>query len=275
MNLTILVILYDCRLEDSKTLLSLFSCEKINNYKICIVNNGPSVLGDNFLFNFPNVELRQDCLDNRSLSIIYNEFISTYPSDYYVIFDHDTDISDSYFELLDDVLCKRLVKDVYLPIIYDNNIRYYPVTNGKVFSELAGEIGNARTIASGVIFSNEIVDKVSGCFGNVFDTRFYFYGVDSTFFFRLNHLGVTYYVTSSLNHSLSRNEKNEDSSYFRIKERSYDFGLTVRHYFSLMNLAKIIYFIFTKPFKVGKYKSLKISYVLDALVTGKHYKNKG
>jgi len=273
MNISILVLLYDCRLEESKTLTSLLDFDDFNKLSLHIINNGPVEVPIDLVSGYDNVIVSQDNLSNRSLSKIYNDFYASNNSDYYIIFDQDTNVTDSYKDFLSSLNSGILNADLFLPIITCNNKIYYPMTNGKVISQRNSLVKNVRSIASGLVVSKNACLAIEKKYSNLFDVRFYFYGVDSSFFYRVNSLGLSCKVAGELKHSLSRLESIDSMSSFRIKERSFDFGLTTRHYCNADRLFKFVYFIFTNPLNIGKYKYLSFKYVLSALVSGKHYRD--
>lgn len=249
-------------MEESSTInsLKIFNSDDIK-LKIDIVNNGPlPIKGNDFGFSYNLIQHTE----NRSLSNIYNDFIErNADSEYYIIFDQDTIINHDYKDLVKSLNGSDF--DIYVPKVIVNKNMIYPIGN---IAE-----NRFRTIASGLIINKKTCDYFKHKFNNVFDERFVFYGVDSTFFMRLKEFRKSIKVScsGSICHSLSRLENND--SPFRVKERSYDFGLTNRHYMTPLQLLKFVYFLFSAPLHVGKYKNLKISYVFKAFFSGKHYKN--
>ena len=96
MKLTILVLLFnrDTILNDTtKSLLK--QGELLGTVDLIIFNNGPGQfldLNNEFIDSLRSiyslVEIKQD-INNNPLSVIYNEFVKKYPSDYYLILDDD------------------------------------------------------------------------------------------------------------------------------------------------------------------------------------------
>ena len=157
-----------------------------------------------------------------------------------------------------------------MPIILANGKPQSPCANG-VFS--AGPYSKneyVTAIGSGIIISKEAANIVKKKYGNIFDENFALYGVDTSFFIRLNKLALTENLTSipGFEHSLSRLEvESADIKLFRKLERSYDFGLTLRHYpsFSLLMMA----FKQTLLWPIGRNR-IKISKAFKVFVTGRH-----
>lgn len=248
-SISMLVILYDKTLEESQTLISLsvFS-KKINN--LVIVNNGPNKIdpSTNFFENLEskhnNVELI-NYIENKPLSWIYNEFIENYKDDYMVFLDDDTPLD----EVFENKIFSTSDVDVELPKIFalSDNQQYYPIVNNSVYCN-EGIIDNNNiiySIGSGLIFSKKTIEIFKSKNIKPFDERFALYGVDTSFFRRLNLIlreGADMVISSStkLNHSLSRTEGK--ISEWRYIERLYDIVLSVKYYqnYKALRLLKII-----------------------------------
>lgn len=268
-SISILVLLYDCDILQSKTIKTISNILSIEDvsFNIDIVNNGPRKIEVPKLnFNYTFIEH----IENRSLSKIYNMFITRNQSDFYIVFDQDTGINSSIKDLIQKIIIEP--SDIAFPSILSNGQEYYPlglhhgvgtIPKNRIF----------RTIASGLVISHQLKQRCLDKYGSIFDERFYLYGVDTSFCYRLSMLNIlpTYTWCGSIEHSLSRVEG--DISEFRMKERSYDFGLTCRHYFSWSWGLKLTYFILTNPLGIGKYKNLRFEYVFKAFWSGKHFKN--
>ena len=113
----------------------------------------------------------------------------------------------------------------------------------------------------------------------MFDERFYLYGVDTTFCFRLFESDLIKYVKiiSGFDHSLSRlGTENSKMTKFRRIERSYERGLKLRYY---VPLPKAIYLLLKTGTSVlqrlcmGKRYQVSFLYVLKAFLSGKHYRS--
>lgn len=233
--ISILIVTYNCKVQHSKTisgfLNSTFPFKDIN---LVIWNNGPRIY-DCFDFSLfekkgINVFLHQT-IENKPLSHVYNEFIYKYPSDYYVVLDHDSDVTEQYInDIMNFESAKALVG---VPSVTVGG-RYISPSIGGVYSN--GPYSNKQrlfAIGSGVIFSYKIVELFLEKFGNVFDDAFALYGVDASFFIRLHQLKrvESIKMISGFSHSLSRMElESPEVKVFRNKERSYDIGIQLRRY---------------------------------------------
>lgn len=260
-QISLLVILYGKKFNESETLKSIvdFTC-KLDN--LVVVNNGPNELSneDEFLdllrLKHHNV-IFNEYLENRPLSWIYNDFTQQYDSDYYVFLDDDTHISKYYEELvfnLDNI-------DIELPKIYaiQDQKQYYPIVNGAVYSSngLIKEYSEIYSIGSGLILSKKVKELFKESNLELFDSNFALYGVDTSFFRKINFLknkGTIFNITSlmSVDHSLSRTEG--EISEWRYIERLYDQTLSIKYYQQLKFLRLIKLLIKNIP----KFKYIKI-----------------
>jgi len=116
-------------------------------------------------------------------------------------------------------------------------------------------------------------------YGQVFNQRFYLYGVDTTFFYRVfnSRLISKIKIINGFEHSLSRLEVESDKvKAFRRLERTYDLGISLRYYYSW---PKIVYFVFKFTFThiknriLKKDTSLYYKHFIKAIVTGTHYRS--
>lgn len=260
-QISLLVILYGKNFSESETLKSIINF----NYKIdnlIVINNGPKALSneDEFLellrLNHHSV-IFKEFLENKPLSWIYNDFVEQYNSDYYVFLDDDTHISKYNEELmfnLDNI-------DIELPKIYaiQDNKQYYPIVNGMVYSfhGVIKEYSEIYSIGSGLILSKKVKDVFKKSHLELFDSNFALYGVDTSFFRKINHLknmGAIFNITSlmSVDHSLSRAEG--EISEWRYIERLYDHTLSIKYYQQLRFLRLIKLLMKNIP----KFKYIKI-----------------
>ena len=270
-DLAILIVIYNKELDDSLSYKSLNEALKrlqgaFHNIQLCVWNNGPKKINTNIKSDFYS-GITFETLSNESLSVIYNSFIGKCNSHKYLILDHDSEISDEYLKE-----CISESFDYTIPTIMTaegiQSPKTYDIRSYTGCSTLLG-------IGSGICISDTASKLLIKNFNNVFDERFYLYGVDSTFFLRLNKLGLSDRVVVSNNvvkHSLSRLE-NESLSVklFREKERSYDQALTLRYYFNQFTaitvLKKIIGCLFLRK------SDINLRLFFTALISGKHYKN--
>ena len=246
-TIAMVVILYGKRFEESKTLQSLIEFSHQLD-QLLIVNNGPESLDSHDPFfialskKHKHVEFENQ-IQNKPLSWIYNDFINSIDADYYALFDDDTEINldyETYLFHMDNI-------DLELPKIISivDKKQYYPILNRKLVLEkgLIESKENLFSIGSGLILSKKIKNFFLTNHKELFDPRFALYGVDISFFRRLNKLGRIDLLISSqtfLNHSLSRIEE-ENTNPWRQKERLYDEVLSIKYYskYTLFNIIKL------------------------------------
>lgn len=261
-TIAMVVILYGKRFEESKTLQSLMRFSHQLD-QLLIVNNGPENLDSHNPFfialskKHKHVEFENQ-IQNKPLSWIYNDFINSIDADYYVLFDDDTEINidyESYLFQMDNI-------DLELPKIISiiDKKQHYPKLNEQIVSKngLIERSGELFSIGSGLIISNKVKNTFKKYNLELFDSRFALYGVDFSFFRRLNKLGRKFFLISSqtfLNHSLSSAEGM--IAKWRAKERLYDEILTIKYYktFSFLRVLKAI---FKYSLKLNVYYILKI-----------------
>lgn len=229
---------YNIDALSSKTINGFLNSKlSFHDVNLVVWNNGPQLYNsfDLSALNRKGITVfLHQTIENKPLSYVYNEFISHYRSDYYVILDHDSSVTDLYLESV-----IRFDEDVGVPAISVNGKHVSPAING-VFSQ-GPYTSKQRLIAigSGIVFSNNIVSLLNIKYGNVFDSAFALYGIDTSFFLRLFQLQLIdkARMLPGFSHSLSRlvSESKEQTN-FRNKERSYDVGITLRRYFSLFQL---------------------------------------
>ncbi len=270
-TIAMVVILYGKSFEESKTLESLIRFKNQLD-RLLIVNNGPKKLDihDPFFITLSkkhkHVEFENQ-IQNKPLSWIYNDFINFVDVDYYVLFDDDTEINHDY----ENFLFQMNNNDLELPKIISaiDGKLYYPKLNEKIISE-NGIIKNRDelfSIGSGLIISNKIKRVFCSYNLELFDSRFALYGVDFSFFRRLNKIEEDNLLISSqtfLNHSLSGAEG--VIAKWRAKERLYDEVLTVKYYTKLpiLRIGKRILR------EIVHFRLLNVFTILNVFVSGKH-----
>ena len=90
---------------------------------------------------------------------------------------------------------------------------------------------NIYSIGSGICLHVELIHLFKAQFELVFDERFVLYGVDTTFFKRIQLLpDFNVSIQGEIKHSLSRIEEKSEVPLFRKVERSYDIALQLRYY---------------------------------------------
>lgn len=231
-KITFVVVVYNkSLLESSTTLTSLRDChENVYDINCVICNNGPnSILSDFNSLPGGNAHLfLREYLDNKPLAKLYNDIISDYPAEHYVILDDDTQINPSYLKCVYD-----FSGDVLVPEIFSNGKKQYPAADKRAPYNKTGKVDSfILSIASGLVISDYLVNEFRQEFGNVFDERFAFYGVDLAFFYRLtDYKKFNVVVDSALYHSLSKFEvENKAVKAFRKKEQILSKIILLRHY---------------------------------------------
>ena len=282
MKTVITIILYNKKVSDSSTLKTISNAKVQGDCIINLVNNGPrevSLLSSEkevLLKNFPTVDF-EEYLDNKPLSMIYNDTFIKYPEfGRFVFFDDDTMISEDFFNMVfsgdSDSIC-----DLKIPSIIekDTGLTCYPLVNDKVYTgDIPREIKDSKvfSIGSGLVIYRSLVNKFANYGLDVFDDRFALYGVDFSLFRRMNLLkdkGMDFniLICGALKHSLSSSEKS--ISEWRYRERLIDLILSVKHYPSskfmfLFMVAKILLR------EIVRKKGANLNLILDVLCKGEH-----
>ena len=279
MKINFLVVLYDCDFDKSKTLQSLAK-KKCNEhrqvaYRLCIWNNGPKSLNNNcsavldsLIQNGWIIDNKED-IKNRPLSKIYNDFINNTDSDRYIILDHDSLVSKSFFDVIQEIG----EHDLILPRIIVKNKVYYPTMNGRIIddNELI-ENNSVLSIGSGICIGKCLARCMVEDMGSVFDERFALYGVDTTFFLRLKNISrkIKILCKGEIFHSLSRLEIEDDKIIkMRSLERAYDLALTLRHYPSLTIYKFFIKMVIGRFINKNKFPILPM---LICYLRGRHHR---
>lgn len=275
MTTVYLVLIYNKKLEDSCTLKALKALlhddSQYHSKKIIIWNNGPSLISidlDNASNYLQGIELIQT-LDNKPLSYIYNQVIDIYPAERYVFLDDDSQLTETYLMAM-----ASSNAGVAVPAILSHGEYRSPTVSGKFNPGPYQVTDKVIAIGSGIGVRHDIAQKIKNHYGDVFDSRFALYGVDTTFFLRLHQLGLSDQVEmiDGFEHSLSRLESESQAmSRFRQVERAYDLGLTMRHY---TPWKQAIFVIFKQAVKLtlGKLTWLQFVALCKAFKTGRHPK---
>lgn len=268
-DLIILVVLYGKNTWQSETLRTLSQCDE-RGYQLLVWNNGPKgLLEQDYLWldeNFSQYDTKET-LENISLSKLYNKFISSYSAHKYVIFDDDSEINSLY---LNDVM-NYIGDGVAVPVIKVQNIECGPKVNSKYKCSPYRPDDRVEAITSGIVINKKITDAVASVYNDVFDEKFGFYGVDTSFFWRLKKMYISDKIETihPLNHSLSRlTDEPKNIKKFRCKERSIDVALQIRYY----NESKIYSFIRVITSALLGRNKLNAYYIAKYFIIGTHYK---
>lgn len=239
-KIALLVVLYNKGIEESETIKTLINYD-IKNIEVVLVNNGPSnIVFECELYSILKSKAHSvstyNFLENKPLSEIYNNFIQEHNNvDEYVIFDDDSRPQQSYMKIL---LGNEVKYDILTPKILstsDNKI-YYPKVNGIIVEDTCYvDEKNIISISSGISISKKLIQELLNKYGTIFDQRFALYGVDTSFFIRINRmckvgLNMQVYSGGIIEHSLSRVDNEVQQSKFRLKERMYDIAISARFY---------------------------------------------
>ncbi|CAM8087689.1 glycosyl transferase [Klebsiella michiganensis] len=230
-----IVVLYNKAVVDSATIQSLANY-KFEKSKIIVFNNGPMgvVLTDEDKAKLNNTFCSHElvnCIENKPLSMLYNDIINNNRNfNKFVILDDDSIITDSFSNIVNSSNF-----DLELPRIQSviDDKTYYPINDKKIV--LCNGILNPKTvvsIASGMIINNRLVDIFRQYNLQLFDDSFALYGVDASFFRRLNYIAlkedIKVNTSSIIIHSLSRIEKKE--KIYSSHERIIDITLSTKKY---------------------------------------------
>ncbi len=271
-DIAVLIVLYNKSVLNSKSLMSILNSKvEINNLSITIWNNGPKHILDSdklYLENCKyNVNLIES-IDNISLSKIYNQFIYNNFVEKYVILDDDSEITDEYLHCW-----KNNNSDIQVPIITYRGMIKYPHVNAQLYSyDTKLNFGDKIiSITSGVIINRNAINTINELFESPFDEKFYFYGVDTSFYERCYLSGLTINIIPGFEHELSSDMKeSKEVKKFRCLEYSYAYGLFARNYPSRPRWQHLFAFIIRNIFSRSKYSTY---HVVKAFITNKHYKN--
>ncbi|MGL5936253.1 MAG: hypothetical protein ACRCZI_11605, partial [Cetobacterium sp.] len=188
MEIKLLIVLYGKSISESETIKSLNLLDGVSkNIDLVIWNNGPAPI-DFDVETLINNATFIETLDNKPLSIIYNNFINSFDAERYVILDDDSKITQLYINKIIDSNF-----DMQIPIIYceETGMHYSPKLNGGAFYGEFKKSDTITAIGSGLCINKNIANKIADYYGDVFDSRFAFYGIDTTFFKRLRKLGLS------------------------------------------------------------------------------------
>lgn len=190
----ILVVLYKLRPSDSETLRSLSRCTSLTaDDRVIVRDNSPEALEADgmrmlkkLLWHVPYTYEHNG--RNEALSVIYNQTIRTLkPGEFLVLFDHDSEFTDSYFTEAENAIRTYPQIRLFLPLIYCGkhlvSPSYLRMFKGSFWKkERVGLIAtrNQTAINSGMVISADyLLNEYEG-----YDERLKFYGTDSYFMLR-------------------------------------------------------------------------------------------
>ncbi|MGI2258572.1 hypothetical protein [Shewanella sp. GXUN23E] len=274
--------LYGKELADSETLNSLKALSLNGTDCLLVIwNNGPAQLKAREVDTFEQLGFDVaicETTENQSLSKIYNRFIDEFHSDKYVVLDDDSQLNQAYLQ----AVFQLTENEIGVPQIFSNHKLTGPKRNRKLCAvgDTVTDADKFFGIGSGLVIGKTSATRMKDDHGTVFDERFYFYGVDSTFFFRvkMSQISDRLRIISGFEHSLSKLKKeSEPVTEFRLKEMSYDIGLRLRYYKPLVTgfflVVKESLSCGLKKLRNKKPKVLT-GHLLKAYFGGKHYRAK-
>lgn len=222
----IIIVLYNKTPDESKTINSFIANNVFNknNFKVVIWLNG-NTNEDVIVKNATIISTKK----NENLSYIYNTVIEKFPNfDTYTIFDDDSNVSSEYLDSIIHIKC-----DILVPEVFQNEQKLYPISldSSRILNK--DENTNLKTISSGLTISRSLIKKIKKKHSDIFDSRFSFYGVDFSFFYRLAQLNdptLTIVQEGKIIHSLSRMEGGYKINSFRWQQKVFENILMRRNY---------------------------------------------
>ncbi|MDR6678351.1 glycosyltransferase family 2 protein [Pseudomonas oryzihabitans] len=237
MRTLFLVVLYGLRPRDSATLRSLLAQPVASlpaDSGLLVWNNGPQALDETerqTLLATPGwaqVLIEED-LGNPPLSRVYNRALQL-GTERLVVFDQDTVVDERYLQAL------GREAELLVPLVLGAGaIRYPHQYKQVVTSEGPLDPQATVTISSGLCLSRGLAQRIAARHGDIFDERFALYGVDVSFFLRVQGLAreepVELLCAGVLDHSLSELEEETPAQRrFRDIEKFYVALLLRLHY---------------------------------------------
>ncbi|KTT37705.1 glycosyl transferase [Pseudomonas oryzihabitans] len=237
MRTLFLVVLYGLRPRDSATLRSLLAqpvASLPEGSALLVWNNGPQALDETerqtlrAAPGWAQVLIEED-LGNPPLSRVYNQALQLGP-ERLVVFDQDTVVDERYLQAL------GREAELLVPLVLGAGaIRYPHQYKQVVTSEGPLDPQATVTISSGLCLSRGLAQRLAARHGDVFDERFALYGVDVSFFLRVQELAreesVDLLCAGVLDHSLSELEQETPAQRrFRDIEKFYVALLLRLHY---------------------------------------------
>lgn len=235
MKINAIVVVYNLKLKESTTLSTILNTNLVNIIlTINVWNNGPILLDNHDIMMckeaFSNkgiiLNVYQD-IRNIALSKIYNYILSKKESCFYTLFDQDSGLESDFFQNI-------IINSGYAIITPQV---FSIATSRQIFPTYIGEPGcieegdfivnKAFTISSGLTLSKKLVDYMIAIYGDVFDERFAFYGIDGSFFYRIKKLievdnrRITGMCVGQMRHSLAMLNESEMNEW-RLTEVWYD-----------------------------------------------------
>jgi len=242
MNITCVIVLYKCEIENSQTINSFYrifrnNLNSINNINIIIYDNGNNNQSLNILFpekfNYFNSE------NNDGLAVAYNYAFTRAienNSDWLLLLDQDTELPLNYFNSLIDSFGKvntnKKIKAVVPKVYYSNNY-FSPskVLIGGILRPINMDfIGiydrEIFAIGSGSALKVDFINSIGG-----FNTNFWLDSLDRWIYHKINEISGEVYVTDiRIKHELSILDYDNLISIERYKNIIYYESLFMKNY---------------------------------------------
>lgn len=225
-----IVVLYEKNILESQTIQSILRNASVLNAQdlVIIWNNGPQKIEAKKIAN-QSFKLFNN-LENTCLSKVYNQ-VSNLNFHNLIIMDDDSVLSCEYLTAVRSYSADA----IGLPKVIVNEKLEYPkeFVNFKRLKK-SGDFAFPISISSGLVLPKKLLDIVAKKFDKIFDERFCFYGVDTSFFYRLNQINQlsSVCILPDLYHNLSKFSP-ESNSEWRRTMRTNDFALQLKYYYKL------------------------------------------
>ncbi|SYG64517.1 glycosyltransferase [Klebsiella pneumoniae] len=279
MNNVITVILYGKEFSSSLTLNNLLKT-KFNASHLVIVNNGPEAIESDRLYQELNNKFNSvvffEFLENKSLATIYNFVINNFNDiDRYIFFDDDTRVTDDFFNDMQKYYNDNINLQIPRVVDLEKSVIHYPHCNGQVSDKpipyVFSNSDKIISIGSGLVIYKALVDLFNKENLTLFDERFALYGVDYSFFHRIEKIkknnNIYIQMFSTMEHSLSKTSA--VFSDWRHREHLYDYVISSRFYSnSVMHIFLRLMKCSLKELLAFRFRNLKL--IVSTFLKGHH-----
>ena len=222
-----LIVLYKEKISSCRTFLS-FKENKLflnEHNKFIIWDNSPTAINTvddcRLLAGTENIDFYHTP-DNLSLSKIYNFVVKNHEADLYCIFDQDSEITRSDYDLyLDEMIYQNPNINVFLPQIYSNESLYSPgrfwIFKGSHYIDIKPGIHEDKkytAITSGMCIRKKVFFEK-----NIwFNEDLQLYGIDTCFFNTYRKVDKKFFVLDMvMNHDLSQDSLTSELRKLRVR----------------------------------------------------------
>jgi hypothetical protein len=276
-NLCFCVVLYNRNISDSETIQSLLYYSKILSHLdiVLYIHNNEHIL---FNIELPvNIKLeKRECVNNASLSSIYNNAIREVHAQYTCLLDQDSNLMEDYFIAIKKFIEQK--EDLLLPIVYGNGKIHCPriyrndLAHGEIITtkNKTNSSNFVRSIGSGIVLSLSIANLLNNKFSSVFDERFYIYKSDTIFFYRLKNLpDFTITIDGHMHQRMAAsNRESKKAKTFRKIDTAAGWALQEKFYLRIS-----FFYFFLKAFNLYIFGGMKLRLFfisLKVFYNGKH-----